>query len=351
MAKLPTEAEMYEAVTRSDREYDGVFVVAVKTTKIFCRPTCPARTPLRQNVEFFAGPREALYAGYRPCKRCRPLEPAGKSPEWVRSAISLVESRPHERVRDSDLRRIEVSPERIRRYFQSNFGMTFHAYARGRRLGEALARIRDGRDVIEVAMDSGFESTSGFREAFHRAFGAAPSRAGGLRPLAIKWIETPLGSMIAAADAERLYLLEFSDRRMLAHQIDRLRRILACDFVPGTNEILEGLERELSQYFQGELRRFATPIALTGTEFQVGVWRQLLQIPYGETLSYSDLGRKLGVEEGARAIGRANGDNRIAILIPCHRVIRADGTLCGYGGGLWRKQRLLELESGQISLL
>lgn len=351
MAKLPSEAEMYEAVANSDRDYDGVFVVAVKTTKVFCRPTCPARTPLRHNVEFFAGPREALYAGYRPCKRCRPLEPAGKSPQWVRNAISLVESRPHERIRDADLRRIEVSPDRMRRYFQSNFGMTFHAYARGRRLGEALARIREGKDVIEVAMDSGFESTSGFREAFHRAFGAAPSRAGSLRALAIKWIETPLGSMIAAADSEHLYLLEFSDRRMLPVQIDRLRRSLACDFVPGTNEILEGLEKELSQYFEGELRSFSTPISLKGTEFQVKVWHQLLEIPYGETLSYSDLGRKIGVEEAPRAIGRANGDNRIAILIPCHRVIRADGTLCGYGGGLWRKQRLLELEAGQSPLL
>lgn len=351
MVKLPSEAEMYDAVVRSDREYDGAFVVAVKTTKIFCRPTCPARTPQKHNVEFFVGPRDALYAGYRPCKRCRPMEPAGKSPDWVQRAVSLVESRPDQKVRDEDLRRIQVAPERIRRYFQANFGMTFHAYARGRRLGEAFARIRDGQEVIEAAMDSGFESTSGFREAFRRAFGAPPSRAGELKLLTIKWIETPLGSMIAAADSEQLHLLEFSDRRMLPVQIDRLRRIIGCDFAPGTNSIIEALESELADYFSGDLRQFNTPIAMEGTEFQVRVWNQLLNIPYGETLSYSDLGRKIGVEAGPRAIGRANGDNRIAILIPCHRVIRADGTLCGYGGGLWRKQRLLELETGQTPLI
>lgn len=348
MATLPSIERMYEAVLNSDSSFEGVFYVAVKTTGIFCRPTCPARKPLLKNVEFFAEPRDAVYAGYRPCKRCKPLDRTDETPEWVAKAIKLVEDSPDKRVKDGDLRASKIEPERIRRYFKKHFGMTFHSYARGRRLGNAFSKLRGGQEVIEAGMDSGFQSTSGFRTAFQKAFGYAPSESVGKNTLEMCWINTPLGAMIAAADDKSLFLLEFSDRRMLATQLNVLRKRLDCGFVPGRNSVLIQLEKELSAYFDGKLQKFEVPIATPGTEFQNQVWNQLLKIRYGKTMSYGEMAESLGHPDAQRAVGKANGDNRIAILVPCHRVIRSDGKLCGYGGGLWRKQRLLELESGQL---
>lgn len=349
--KLPPVEEMYGAIERRDRQYVGVFYIAVRTTKIFCRPGCPARVPLLKNLEFFAHPREALYAGYRPCKRCKPLDAIEETPDWARAAIELVERDPERRVRDQDLRNIQVEPERVRRYFKSKFGMTFHAYARGRRLGGAFAKLREGQDVIEAGMDSGYDSTSGFREAFAKAFGKPPSKASGGMLLHMRWLETPLGPMVAAADENALYLLEFVDRRMLPAQLESIQRRLGCDFAPGTNPILTQIESELAAYFHGELSEFATPISAPGSPFQVLVWKHLRDVPYGQTASYGALAKTIGHPDASRAVGKANGENRIAIVIPCHRIIGADGKLTGYGGGVWRKQRLLELESGQGKLV
>jgi AraC family transcriptional regulator of adaptative response/methylated-DNA-[protein]-cysteine methyltransferase len=167
----------------------------------------------------------------------------------------------------------------------------------------------------------------------------------------VKRIETPLGGMVAVADDSILYLLEFVDRRMMATQMKTLQSRYGCSLVPGTSAVLARVEDELCRYFAGELREFSVPIDTRGTEFQMSVWNRLLTIPYGETLSYSDMAGELGRPDAQRAVGKANGDNRIAIIVPCHRVVKADGTLCGYGGGLWRKQRLLELERGQLALL
>ena len=157
-------------------------------------------------------------------------------------------------------------------------------------------------------------------------------------------IATPMGPMVAGVNDEGLCLLEFADRRMLATQIDRLQKRLDCAIAPGENPFTQQIASELAEYFAGERREFTVPLVLRGTEFQEAVWRELLRIPYGETLSYEQMARAIGRPKAVRALGTANGDNRLAIVVPCHRVIRADGTLSGYGGGKWRKQQLLELE-------
>ena len=380
---------MRQARAEKDKSFDGVFYTAVKTTKIFCRPTCPARTPLERNVEYFASPGDALFAGYRPCKRCKPMDRIQKQPEWVGLAMSLVERslgsgspraisgsplsisgnplsifpdgscrtngegagggeiRTVGRIDNKTLRQNGLSPERLRRYFKQHYGMTFQAYARGRRLGQAFSRLREGQDVIETAIEHGFESTSGFREAFRSVFGDPPSKANEKAALVMRWIETPLGAMVAVANDEALCLLEFADRRMMRTQLQTLMNRFKCVVLPGQNAILGQIEEELGAYFKGDLKEFKTPLLYPGSAFQIAVWDRLLKIPYGEVLSYSAMAKDLGFEGAQRAVGKANGDNRIAIVIPCHRVIRADGTLCGYGGGLWRKKRLIELESGQ----
>jgi AraC family transcriptional regulator of adaptative response/methylated-DNA-[protein]-cysteine methyltransferase len=224
--------------------------------------------------------------------------------------------------------------------------MTFHAYSRSRRLGLALGDIGKGSKVIDAAYETGYESLSGFQEALRQLTGTSARRAGarGARP--VTRIETPLGSMVAAAAGDRVALLEFLDRRMLPAQLERLTRRVGGTFVPGTSPVLETLTRELQAYFAGRLERFTVPLLLAGTPFQESVWRALLAVPAGETRSYAEIAGAIGRPTAVRAVARANGDNRIAVLIPCHRVIGADGRLTGYGGGLWRKQRLLDLERG-----
>jgi len=344
-ATLPPRAELVAAFFAGDAAYDGVFVAAVRTTRIFCRPTCRARKPRPEHVEFFATPGAALRAGYRPCRRCRPTEPAGAPPAWLAALLRDVEAEPERRWRAADLRARGLDPGRVRRWFQRHHGMSFHAWGRARRLGLALHRIQGGASVVTAALDHGYDSLSGFNDAFRRLIGEPPRDARTRTRVVVAPIPTPLGTMLAGATDGALCLLEFADRRMLEAQLRRLQHRLACAIVPGRNDVIGRTAEELEGYFAGRLRAFGVPLTTPGTPFQQEVWRRLRAIPYGATLSYAELAREVGRPRAVRAVARANGDNRLAILIPCHRVVGADGALTGYGGGLWRKRRLLELES------
>ena len=163
-------------------------------------------------------------------------------------------------------------------------------------------------------------------------------------------IETPIGAMIAAANETHLLLLEFSHRRMLDTQLERVRRALACEFERGESPVFDYLRVQLAEYFAAERREFEVPMHVPGTPFQTRVWNELRKIPSGTTTTYGRIAEAIGQPTAVRAVARANGDNRIAILIPCHRVIGADGQLVGYGGGLWRKKKLLELEGRSLTL-
>ncbi len=360
---------MFGALVNRDTSLDGVFVAGIRTTGIFCRPGCGAKKPLRKNVEFFASPREAMLAGYRACKRCRPLDPPGgqSRPVWVERVIASLEKSDDRRVSADDLRLMGIAPERASRWFKANYGMTFQAFCRALRMGEAMKMIREGTSVGRAATKSGYESESGFREAFEEVFGVAPTkaRAGAKRARGDRsqselpresvacWIETPLGPMLAAASKAGVSLLEFVDRRALATQIATLRRRVAGVVRPGTNEHLEKLKRELERYFAGRSATFTAKLEAPGTEFQAQVWEALKAIPSGETRSYLEIAKQIGRPTATRAVARANGDNRLAILIPCHRVIGADGSATGYGGGIWRKEWLLENEramAGKVSV-
>ncbi len=341
--ELPPHDEMMVAFLGRDSSYDGVFVTAVTTTGIFCRPTCPARKPRPENIEFYRAPTDALVAGFRPCKRCRPLALDAATPEWVDELLADVEADPLRRWKDHDLRDRGLDPDTVRRWFQRHHGITFHTYHRSRRLGLALGQIRSGEDVTSAAFGSGYESLSGFNDAFRQLFGDPPSRS--TTPVVkVHRIPTPLGPMVAGATDDALCLLEFGERRMLATQLERLRKRLDCAMVPGRNPVIDQISEELGAYFAGRLTDFSVPLEDPGTQFQRTVWQALRAIPYGTTSSYADLAKDIGRPTAVRAVARANGDNRLAILIPCHRVVGSDGSLTGYGGGLWRKQRLLDLE-------
>ena len=341
--------EFWRALQRRDSSYEGIFVVGVKTTGIFCRPVCPARKPLRKNVEFFAGTKEALYAGYRPCLRCRPMNRNGTMPALVEELRRQVEQRPSEPLRDRDLVEMGIEPSTARRQFQRYFGMSFQAYQRARRMGSALSAVRNGSNVLDTQLEHGFESPSGFREAFARLFGAAPSKANGVHCLIARWIESPLGPILALADGDGLHVFDWVDRRGLEREILRLRQRTKFAIVPGDHSVLDQAESEIGEYFAGTRKSFTLPLAPRGTEFQRRVWDALLCIPPGETRSYVDVAKSIGEPGAVRAAAHAIGNNYRGIVIPCHRVIGSDGSLTGYGGGLARKQWLLDHERSLAS--
>jgi len=346
MATIPSSSEMERAYLAKDTAYDGVFFLAVRSTGIFCKPSCDARKPLSKNVEYYQTAREAVFAGYRPCKRCHPLESSLKNPGWVEKLFSMIDKDPTAKYSDEDLHSMNIEPVRARRFFQKNYGMTFQAYCRGRRLGKSLEQIRIGTDLDDVALGYGYDSHSGFREAFVKTFGKSPGKSRDSECIIASWIETPMGPLVTAATSRGICLLEFTDRRMLDNQFRSLRRYFKCAIVPGSNEYIEQLKSELNEYFLGNLKKFKVKIDYPGTEFQRKVWNELLKIPYGQTASYEEMARRVGSPGACRAVGTANGLNRIAIVIPCHRVVNKNGELGGYGGGLWRKKKLLELEKG-----
>jgi AraC family transcriptional regulator of adaptative response/methylated-DNA-[protein]-cysteine methyltransferase len=346
---LPPNDTMYQALVNRDPSFEGIFFVGVRTTGIFCRPTCSAKKPARENVEFFPSPNEALLGGYRPCLRCQPMDPAGSAPELIERLRREVEKAPDGRLTDKELAGLAIDPSTARRHFKRYYGMTFQAYHRARRMGLALREVRRGERVEDARNGSGFGSESGFREAFTKIFGDPPTTAKQRDCLFAERLTTPLGTMLAVADDDGLRLLEFGDRRALERELPLLRERLGKSVVPGEHRYLALTRAQLADYFAGRDLEFTVPLAPVGSPFQLRAWEILRSIPIGETRSYSWMAERLGDLGARRAVGRANGMNMMAIIIPCHRVIRADGTLCGYGGGLWRKKWLVEHEKRVMS--
>ena len=344
LSLLPDKTTMYNALVQKDDQFEGIFYAAIKTTGIFCRPTCTARKPKEENVEYYASPKEALAYGYRPCKICTPLTNKGETPEWLKTILEEVQANPQLRIKDGDLIERGIDPARIRRWFKKHHKMTFQAYLRALRINNAFGQIKQGEKVVASAFDNGFDSLSGFADSFKNLTGFSPSDSTHENIVTITRITTPLGPMVAGATEEGICLLEFTDRRMLETQISRLKKYLKATFVPGVHPLFNSLEKQLKAYFNGELKKFDLPLVLPGSDFQKKVWEVLAQIPYGETRSYKQQAVAFGNSKAIRAIAKANGDNRIAIIIPCHRVIGAKGEMVGYGGGVWRKQWMLQLE-------
>ncbi len=336
--------EFYTALIDKNSTYEGIFFVGITTTGVFCRPTCPARKPKFENCEFFTTAKEALLASYRPCKRCRPLSPPNQVSETVQTLVNAVEENPEKRWKERDFEKLSINASTARRQFKKRFGMTFVEYARSRRMGIAMKEIREGNSVIDAQLTAGYESSSGFRDAFSRIMGAAPTLLDDKMILKASWIDSYLGPMIAIASEEALYLLEFIDRRGLELEIDRMRKRTKSPIIPGVTPPIISIKIELKKYFAGELTTFTTPIQRMGSPFQNRVWDELMKIPLGETRSYADIAKAIGKPKAYRAVAQANGANQLAIMIPCHRVISSDGTLGGYAGGLARKEWLLNNE-------
>ena len=343
MSKL-TFQEKYAAIGRKDSFYEGLFITAVKTTGIFCRPACRARKPKAENVIFYDSALAALQDGYRPCKVCKPMEKMDETPDYIKSIIKELHENPYLRCKDDDLRQRDIEPSQIRRWFKKHHNMTFHAYQRMLRINTAFNSIKKGESITDSALNSGYESLSGFNEGYRSIFGIPPTSSNEKSVLNIVRFTTAIGPMFACASTKGICLLEFTDRRMLETEFKDLCKRLNAVILPGENPHLDHVQSEVQEYFSGKRKEFTVPLDTPGTTFQTSVWRILRKIPYAETRSYKQQAIALGNPKAIRAVGTANGGNRVAIIIPCHRVIGSDGRLAGYGGGLHRKKWLLDFE-------
>ena len=334
----------YQALVAKDPSFEGTFFAGIKTTGIFCRPTCTARKPKRENVEFFASAKDAILKGYRACKVCHPMEKVGSTPEYVDRVLRLLDEDPSLKLKDYDLLKLDIEPSKIRRWFLKNHGITFHAYQRMYRINTAFKKLQTGTSVTDIAFDSGYESLSGFNDSFKKVFGVSPKNSKEKQVIDFTRIETDLGTMVACATDKGVCLLEFSDRKGLETELKQLAKYHNANIVQGQNEYFKQLKEELDAYFDGRLKEFKVPLDISGTDFQKQVWQALVEIPYGTTSSYLRQAEVLGKPSSVRAVANANGMNKIAIIIPCHRVVGSDGSLTGYAGGLWRKRKLIDLE-------
>jgi AraC family transcriptional regulator, regulatory protein of adaptative response / methylated-DNA-[protein]-cysteine methyltransferase len=341
---LPDRATLYTALLARDARYDGQAFVCVSSTGVFCRLTCPARKPKPENCTFQATIGACIEAGFRACKRCHPLQAAALADPTIAALLAALDDRPDLRWSERHIGQLGYDVSTVRRSFQRQFGLTFLEMARQRRLREGFETLAFGGSVIEAQHQASFESASAFRAAFARLLGCAPAALRLNCLLSATWIPTPLGDMIAVSSQSHLHLLEFVDRKGLPAELKRLHAASKEGIGIGVPPPSLQAASELADYFAARSDKFATPLALEGRAFTRQVWNVLREIPAGQTRSYSDIARQIGRPLATRAVARANGANQIALMIPCHRVIGADGSLTGYGGGLWRKQRLIEIE-------
>lgn len=332
----------YQALLERAVDFTGIFFVGVKTTGVLCISVCRARKPKRENVEFYSTMKSALDAGFRPCKICHPTENSGSAPDFIQQALRLVELTPKERVGDSALRQQGISPERVRRWFLNQHGMTFQAFQRSQRINVALQELKSGKSTTDVAFASGYESLSGFGYTCKKLTGHAPSNAQQI--VLIHRFTTPLGPMFVCASERGVCLLEFVDRRMLETEFRDIQQRLNANILPGENQHICQAVQQIGEYFAGQRLQFNLSLDLPGSAFQSMVWQSLIAIPFGETTSYQFIAQQIAKPSAVRAVASANGANRVAIVVPCHRVIGKDGALLGYGGGVARKAWLIDHE-------
>lgn len=336
--------EYYKALVDRSSAYVGIFFVGVHTTSIFCIANCRARKPKLKNVSFYSELKDVLDQGFRPCKICKPTLQNQEMPEVVTRAIQLVHDHPKEKIKDYRLRQEGLDPAYLRRWFNKNYGITFHAYQRMYRINKAFLELKEGKKPSDAAYNIGFESLSGFNYTYKKILGSSPKNHDGKNIILLSRTQTPLGPMFIATTDKGICLLEFVDRRMLETEYKDLQVLLNACIIAGENQHSKQLKKELQEYFSGKRKSFSVKLDAPGTAFQKSVWDALQHIPFSTTTHYAQLAKTLNKPTAIRAVASANGYNRIAIVIPCHRVIGKDGQLRGYGGGLERKAWLLEHE-------
>src|SRR3954469_25546792 len=334
----------WAAFMRRDRSWDGRVIGAVHTTGIYCKPSCPARRPKRENVTFYASAEEARTAGFRPCLRCKPDE-IGRDREAVADAVKLIEQAEDAPTLADLAEAVGYAPHHFQRIFKRDLGVSPAEYARALRNRRSEAALKANGRVTDAVYDAGYSGPSSFYSDAKERLGMTPSawRDGG-RGETVRWthFDSPLGQMLIAATAKGICRLTFDDNEESLRR--RFPKAAIIEDRGGLRDLIEGALAAIDS----PLAAHELPIDVAGTAFQEAVWRELRKIPPGETRSYAQIAAAIGQPGAVRAVGTANGDNHVAVLIPCHRVIRSDGSLGGYAGGLDRKRKLLASE-GHVS--
>lgn len=338
---VPDDEARWRIVLAKQREFDGRFVVGVHSTGIYCRPSCPAKAPRRENVRFYATPAEAEAAGLRPCKRCRPDDQSREEQALARALVLIRQA--EEPVSLAELsRQVGYSPSHFQRMFKRSVGLSPAAFARALRMERAAQALTEGSTVTDTVYEAGFGAPSRFYEASEERLGMTPSawRDGG-RGVAIHWtvVETSLGPMLVAATDKGVCRLSFAESGE-----DLARRFPNAELVCGGAALAALLDEVVAEVEQPGTGRHI-PLDVKGTAFQEAVWAELRKIPTGETRTYGEIAAAIGRPGAVRAAGSANGANNVAVLIPCHRVVRSDGSLGGYAYGEDIKRELLRREA------
>jgi AraC family transcriptional regulator of adaptative response/methylated-DNA-[protein]-cysteine methyltransferase len=352
MAARLSEQQSWQAVAARDARYDGAFVYAVRSTGVYCRPSCPSRRPKRERVLFFGAPEAAEREGFRPCRRCNPRNKAGMADSrLIRDACRLIEQDSVDPIRMAFVaRQLSVSPFQLQRVFRRKLGIGPMAYAQSVRLRRLKTKLREGSDVTSAMYEAGYGSSSRLYEQSNNNLGMTPATYGrGGQGMEIGYTTAPtlLGRVLVAGTAKGVSAIYLGDSE------ERLERELRREY-PGAKisknapQVSRWL-RELVRHLSGEQPNLDLPLDVKATAFQRRVWEALQQIPPGSTRSYSALARAIGLPNGQRAVARACATNPAAILIPCHRVVREDGALGGYRWGIKRKEALLASEAKENS--
>jgi AraC family transcriptional regulator of adaptative response/methylated-DNA-[protein]-cysteine methyltransferase len=352
LAALPamTEDALWRAVEGRDARLDGLFVYAVRSTGVYCRPSCPSRRPRRDRALFFAGPDAAEAGGFRACRRCRPRAESARDPqlELAVRACRAIEAREEGAPSLADLAaELGVSPHHLQRTFKSLTGVTPHQYAAALRARRLKSLLRAGEGVAAALYEAGYGSSSRLYEASDAQLGMTPAtyRRGG-RGMEIRYalLACPLGRLLVAATARGVCAVELGD------DDETLAAALAAEYPAARIERgdgeFTGWVRPIAEYLAGgrEGRGLDLPLDVQATAFELRVWEALRRIPYGETRTYGEVAAALGAPRAARAVARACAANPAALVTPCHRVVRADGAPGGYRWGEARKRALLEME-------
>lgn len=345
------EDRYWQAVLGHDRAYDGEFVYAVRSTGIYCRPSCPSRRPRRDQVIFYAAPGAAEKAGFRACRRCGSREPAdsGRASLVAGVVTAMASGEDGESTLAALGRRLQVSPHRLSRGFKRLTGVTPREYRDAQQLGRLKTSLRSSESVAAAVYDAGFGSSRAVYERAQSQLGMTPGayrRGGSGMRIGYTTVDSPLGRLLIAATDRGVcsVCLGDSDGPLQKALREEYPRAEIMRDAAG----LEGHLQQLQEHLAGRAPTLDLPIDVQATAFQWKVWRALRDIPYGETRSYSEIARSIGKPRAVRAVGHACATNRVAVVIPCHRAVRRDGSLGGYRWGLERKQALLDRERKKI---
>ena len=334
----------WQQVMSRDARQDGRFVFAVRTTGIYCRPSCPSRRPRRESVEFFSNPGDAERAGYRACLRCKPTEASAQA-QYIARARHLLDNAEGVMTLSELSKRVGLSPFHLQRLFKRATGLSPREYQSARRMQSVKAGLRQGDDVTTALYDAGYGSPSRLYEKAPQQLGMTPGeyrRGGAGASISFAIAPTPLGRMLVAATERGLCAVRFGES---ATELERdLRREFHAAELHRDDAAMKHYVEPLQAAIRGENTIIDLPLDVRATAFQMKVWEKLRQIPRGETRSYSEIAREIGQPSATRAVARACATNPVAIAVPCHRVVRSDGDTSGYRWGVERKEKLLERE-------